>query len=84
MSNLGTWNLNNTDYRKISELTGITFEEGKTYTLQITSGQAYIREGLNGAGFLIDNTKPFQYTAGTDDLFIKVTVLYSCVLNIGD
>ena len=58
-------------YKTLAELTELTFTPGTTYTIQILN-PAYIREGSTGNGFYIFNNKPFQYTAGADDLYIRV------------
>ena len=73
MANLytGTLDTNNT-YKTLTELTGLTFTSGTTYTIQIQN-MAYIREGSTGVGFLINSILPFEYTAGSDDLYIKNT-----------
>lgn len=63
-------------WQTLAELTGITFTEGKTYTIQILNA-AYVREGApdadnnNTGGFYIFDNKPFQYAAGADALYIK-------------
>ena len=82
MANLGTFTITNSDYEKLSELTEITFIQGTTYTIQIFN-PAFIREGTIGNGFYIFDNKPFQYTAGSDDLYIKVKG-ESCEVNIAE
>ena len=79
MANLGTWVVDTQgEYEKISEITGIEFEAGKTYTMQVVYN-AYIREGEEGEGFDV-GSKPFQYTAGSEDLYIKG----KCRINIAE
>ena len=82
MANLGTFTIINSDYEKLAELTELTFEEGKTYTIQIYN-PAFIREGTIGNGFYIFDNKPFQYTAGSNDLYIKVKG-ERCEINIAE
>ena len=69
MANLYTGNLDFEGYKTVTELTGITFESGTTYTIQI-NGAAVLREGELGKGFIINTYLPFQYTAGVDNLYI--------------
>lgn len=79
MANLATIEVNtNGEYLDLAELADITFSSGNTYLIQIQN-MAYIREGETGEGFLINSDKPFQYTAGSDDLYIKANY---CVVNI--
>ena len=72
----------NGEYKKVSELTGITFTTGTDYTIQIQNS-AYIREGTIGDGFFINNSNPFAYKSNGEDLYIKVDYGY-CVINIAD
>lgn len=70
MANLYTGALEFDGYKTVTELTGVSFTEGNTYTIQI-SNSAYIREGELGAGFLVSDNKPFQYIASSEDLYIR-------------
>lgn len=84
MANLFTGSLDFEGYKTLSSLTGITFVQGTTYTIQIQNG-AYVREGVTGEGFLVPDASPFQYTARTDDLYIKKLCENSfIVVNIAD
>lgn len=68
----GTINATDDEWQVLSTATEVTFTEGSTYTIQIIR-QAYIREGNTAdGGFLINDNRPFQYTAGSDDLYIKI------------
>lgn len=81
MANLGTFNIDTHGaYDTLTNLTGLTFTSGNRYSLQVQN-TAYVREGTLGEGFLIDNTSPFDWIAGEDDLYIKA--LYSSsIVNI--
>lgn len=57
-------------YNTVTELTEVTFTENTTYTIQVLN-PAWVREGTEGTGFYLTNNKPFQYTAGSDDLYIR-------------
>lgn len=72
----GTINTNNS-YQSVSELTGITFTSGKTYTMQVQN-TAYFK--VDDAEFLFNN-REFQYKASSSDLYIKTTTM-PCVLSI--
>ena len=68
------------EYKTLAELTELTFTEGTTYTIQIFN-PAWVREGTTGSGFYIFDNKPFQYTAGSDDLYIR-NKYGACDINI--
>lgn len=72
----GKINTNNS-YQNVSELTGVTFTSGKTYTMQVQN-DAYLK--IDNAEFLFSNEK-FQYKADGSDLYIKTTTM-PCVLSI--
>ena len=59
-----------TDFESVSTLTGVTFTSGTTYTMQI-QGLAWLKIG--DAVFLIKGETPFEYKAGSEDLYIKTT-----------
>ena len=81
MANLGTFTIDTQGtYQTLASLTSLTFTSGNRYSLQVQN-MAHVREGLEGEGFLIDNTAPFDWIAGDDDLYIKNS-FYSCVVNI--
>lgn len=65
------------NYQKASELTGVTFTSGKTYTMQVQNA-AYFK--VDDAEFLFSN-REFQYKAGSSELYIKTTTM-PCVLSI--
>lgn len=65
------------NYQKASDLTGVTFTSGKTYTIQVQNA-AYFK--VDDAEFLFSN-REFQYKAGSSDLYIKTTTM-PCVLSI--
>ena len=83
MANLWTGTVNsNGEYQDLSLLSGVTFSEDVTYTIQIQN-MAYIREGNIGAGILITDSVPFQYTARNEILYIK-PLGETCVVNIAN
>ena len=68
-------------YEKLSELLGITFEEGVTYMIQNQQPVTYIVSETvpTSGGFYIKDCTPFAYTHGSDgDLWVK-TVFYSFI-----
>ena len=70
MANLYTGNLTVSDeFKTLSSLTNITFTNGTTYTIQVYN-PCYLREGTTGKGFLITNSTPIKYVAGSDSLYI--------------
>lgn len=71
MANLGTFTIDTQGtYQTLASITELTFTEGNTYTIQVLNA-AYVREGEDGKGFEIDNSAPFVWVAGQDDLYIK-------------
>ena len=58
----------NGEWVTLSSLTSISFTATYTYTIQI-QGTAELKIG--SAEFLIKNDNPFDYVAGTDDLYIR-------------
>lgn len=88
MANLGAYKINTlNNYQKVSDLIGLTFEDDKTYTLQV-QGRAYI---INSAtvptegGFLLKDNQIVNFTkeAGVD-FYIKTNFWLPCVLNIAE
>lgn len=77
----------NTSYQNLATLAQITLTEGKTYTIQVT-GDIMIIESANTpteGGFHINFPIPFQYTAGTGNLFVKNLREYeSAFINIAE
>lgn len=81
MANLWSGNVENTDqYQKLETVSGLTFVNGTTYTIQVEGG-AYLREGTTGRGFSLYNSDPFEYTKGTGDLYIE-PMSDACYVNI--
>lgn len=64
-------------FKKVADLTDITFTSGKTYTMQIQN-QAWLK--VDDAEFFFNNEK-FEYKAGSSDLYIKTGTMY-CVLTV--
>lgn len=77
MSNLGTWTASTGSiYKKLSDITGITFTEGTTYLIQIQNA-CYVCESAtqpeadSSTGFLITYPERFTYTPSGGDLYIR-------------
>ena len=85
MANLYTGTIESTqgEYANVETLTGLTFEDGITYTIQSYFGDYYLCEGSTGKGFYIEQREKVQFTYGGDDLNIK-TFNGDVVLNIAD
>lgn len=74
MANLGTFNINTgEEYQKLSELTGITFESGTTYIIQVQNACRILESTTvpTEGGFVILSPAPFSYTPSGGDLYIK-------------
>ena len=87
MAHLGEYVINTGgQYKKVSDLTGITFEDGKQYTCQIQNSATIIgsTEKPTRGGFYINTPVLNLYTkqAG-EDLYIK-TQLFKAILNIAE
>ena len=65
------------EFLLIETETGITFTAGTKYTVQVQN-QAYVK--IADAVFNVTG-KEFEYTAGTEDIYIKTTY-QPCVLTI--
>lgn len=82
MANLWTGTVKSSDaYVTLASVSELTFTEGSKYVIQIQN-PAWIREGEDGAGFYVFNDEPFEYTAGSDDLYIKTVT--QCIVNIAE
>lgn len=68
-------------YQTLASLTGLTFEDGAKYVIQIQNS-AWIREGITGDGFYVNNLNPITYTAGENTLYIKTSSY--CLVNIAE
>lgn len=83
MANLGTKTFDTKgQYINIANEMNITLTPDTTYTIQIQN-PAYIRDGEEGKGFYIDNSKPFDYTNGGENLYINTLNSYA-VVNIAE
>ena len=70
MANLYSGTHSFSGYKTLAELTGLTFEANKTYTIQ-ADDYITVREGTIGKGFSLQDTNPFTWTYnGNDDLYI--------------
>ena len=83
MGNIFTGRIIALDYTELFNEADLTPTEGNKYTIQITGGIAYVREGDEGRGFLINDEDIFTFTQETDDLFIK-TNPNGVVVNIAE
>lgn len=87
MGHLGEFVINTQGkYQKVSDLTGITFEDGKQYTFQIQNRATVISSATEPTkgGFYINNTDLNLYTkTAGEDLWIK-SVSHVVVLNIAE
>ena len=73
MANLFSDTFEFTGYKSVSELTELTFEADKKYTVQaiVPNNAVYIREGETGTGFIKYDTLPFTWECdGVNDLYI--------------
>lgn len=89
MANLGEFKIKTDgEYVKLSELTNITFEPDKTYTLQIFNGATLCESATTptNGGFKINAPVLVQYTAEEDaDLYIMTQRQYeSAIVNIAE
>ncbi len=70
MANLYTGKIKcNNKYKEVGVETGVTFEAGKKYQLQLLN-VGYIREGEVGEGFLINSSEPFIYECKGYNLWV--------------
>lgn len=83
MANIFTGKIIATDYTELFDEAEFNPTEGNKYTIQITGGIAYFREGDEGRGFLVNNEDIITFTQETDDLFIK-TNPNGVVVNIAE
>lgn len=83
MANIFTGRIIATDYTELFNEAELTPTVGNKYTIQITGGIAYVREGDEGRGFLINDEDIITFTQETDDLFIK-TNPNGVVVNIAE
>ncbi len=89
MAHLGQWTIKAKDeYQKVSDITGITFEDNKTYLFQVQNSAIVISSATvpekGAGGFYINKPDLNTYTkqAGAD-LYIKTTY-QDVVLNISE
>lgn len=86
MSNLWSGAIDtHNEYIKFSEISGVTFENGKTYVIQI-NGSCTLIESLTtptDGGFLVNTLLPVKYTKGDGDLYVKGES-YLCTLNVAE
>ena len=82
MTNLYTGTIKcNNKYKDVTAETGIVFETGKNYQLQLLN-IGYIREGEVGKGFLINSSEPFVYACKGSTLYISSS--NTITINIAD
>lgn len=71
MANLYSGYVTFEGFKKVSDLTNITFTNGTTYEIQIQTAlndKIFVREGTTGKGFIVN--EKFKYIAGDDDLYV--------------
>ena len=87
MAHLGEFVINTGgQYKKVADLTGITFEDGKQYTFQIQNSATIISSATKPTkgGFYINTPVLNRYTKKeSEDLYIK-TQLFKAILNIAE
>ena len=87
MAHLGEFVINTGgQYKKVADLTGITFEDGKQYTFQIQNGAIIISSATKPTkgGFYINTPVLNLYTKQPgEDLYIK-TLFFKAILNIAE
>ena len=71
MKNLGNFVIKNTEgkYKSLADITGLTFEAGKKYYMQVQNS-LYLCEGENG-GFLINSPILITYIPDEEPLKVK-------------
>ena len=77
---IATWN----KFKKLSEISNIVLEDGKTYILQICNPAYVISSSVEptDGGFYINNPQIFTYTkVGGEDLWLKSNY---AILNIAE
>lgn len=73
------------EYQSLSALAAMSFEQGKTYVLQVRGGVVTLCESEtqpSDGGFVISNQTPFEYTASGGDLWVQSD--RGAVINIAD
>lgn len=73
MANLGFFKIPDTngEYLSLSEVTGITFEIGKNYQLQVQN-ECYLCEGAKKGGFIINKPIFIIYKPTSETLYVRV------------
>lgn len=88
MAHIGEFNVNTQGgYKKLADLTGAVFEDGKTYLLQIRNPATIIisAEAPESGGFYISNNEIFSYTkTAGEDLYIKTAHTFASIVNISE
>ena len=89
MTNLAHVGVNtNGEYQSLATLSSVTFEQGKTYVLQVMHPCRLCESASTptAGGFYINSSQPIQYTAGSGDLYVQTEVGFkgSCIINIAE
>lgn len=88
MAHLGEFKVNtNYKYQKLSDVTGLTFESGKTYLIQTQNYAIYITSDTmpTKGGFIVNDTKLMSYTHEDGvDLYIKTIPVVGAIVNIAE
>ena len=76
----------NGDYVDLAQTLGITFEEGKTYQIQLLSAAVVIisDEKPKEGGFFIIDSKPFGYKHTGSKLWLKVVDKRAVEVNVAE
>ena len=84
MANLYTGTVDLTGFHKVTELTNVTFEKGKTYSFQFYN-PVFFRVGTTGYGDLITDTDVYTWVCSDDDLYIgKYATYNNMTINIAE
>ena len=91
MANLGFFEINTKgEYKKLSELTNLTFTTGVKYNMQIgnVNNATFLCVSASlptKGGFLIKQNEKFSYTPkDNEDLYICTSKYDSCTINIAN
>lgn len=84
MANIWSGPISNQDYEQLETIAGVTFEQDKKYLIQ-TDNDAIFRVGTQGRGVKVyAGDRPFEYTQGTEDLYVKCGNSSNGFINISD
>ena len=83
--NLATVTITSGDYENLATEASITFTQGNSYVLQALDPIVVCEASSEptSGGFYILDQKPFQYTAGTGNLYVKA-ITGKATINIAE